>query len=198
MEKHEVTQILQKAYKGDKDAADRLWKIVYEELQQIARRELRKERKDHTYSTNDLVHEAYRKLVDQKRANWQNRGHFFSQACIAMRRILVNYARGRMAEKRKVQRNKVPLEQAMTIAVERSEELVALDEALTQLAVKDERKAQVVNFRYFGGFTAKETAKMMGISERTVERDWKAARDYLYTALHTDEPSRKNAPSGQI
>ncbi len=186
-QEHEITQILLDAYDGDEDAANKLWEMVYRELQQIAHRELRRERPDHTLSTTALVHEAYLKLVDHTRITWRNRAHFFALACRAMRRILVNYARDRNVQKRQTQKHKVPLDEAMLMAEERSEELVALDEALTRLAARDERLGQVVECRYFGGFTTKETAEVMGISTRTVERDWERARAYLYKTLRLEE-----------
>ena len=185
-QEYEITQLLLDAYDGDEDAANRLWKIVYRELQQIAHRELRGERPGHTLNTTALVHEVYLKLVDHTRITWRNRAHFFSLACRAMRRILVNYARDRNVQKRRTQKHKVPLDEAMLMAEERSEELVVLDEALTRLAARDERLGQVVECRYFGGLTTKETAEVMGTSTRTVERNWERARAYLYKTLRLE------------
>ncbi len=185
-QEQEITQILLDAYDGDEDAANQLWDAVYQELQRIAHRELRGERPGHTLNTTALVHEAYLKLVDHTRITWRNRAHFFSLACRAMRRILVNYARDRNRQKRRTQKHKVPLDEAMVMAEERGEELVALDEALTWLAARDERLGQIVECRYFGGLTTRETAEVIGTSTRTVERDWERARAYLYKTLRLE------------
>ena len=131
---HEITQALLDAYTGDEAAASRLWAMVYEELQKIAHRELLDERANHTLNTTGLVHEAYVKLVDHTRITWQNRAHFYALACRAMRRILVDYARRRGAQKRGGHDSPLPLEEAMALAEGRSEELVALDEALERLS----------------------------------------------------------------
>ena len=186
---HEITQALLDAYDGDEAAASRLWTMVYEELQKIAHRELLDERANHTLNTTGLVHEAYGKLVDHTRITWQNRAHFYALACIAMRRILVNYAKRRGAQKRGGHDNPLPLEEAMALAEVRSEELVALDEALERLSEKHPRLAQVVECRYFGGLTMEETAEAMGISPRTAHRLWTRAKTYLLRALRQDETS---------
>lgn len=180
---HDITEMLLEVGSGNKGAAEHLWIVIYEELRQMAHRELLGERQNHTLSTTALVHEAYLKLVDQTRITWQNRAHFFAIACRAMRRILVDYARRRNAEKRRVQKNKVPLEEGLDMAEVQHEDLVALDEALTRLAAIDERLEQVVEYRFFGGFSTPETAEIMGVSVRTVERDWQRAKAYLYRIL---------------
>ncbi len=182
----DITQLLLQVGSRNGGAAEQLWAMVYEELRQMAHRELLGERKDHTLSTTALVHEAYLKLVDQTRITWQNRAQFFSIACRSMRRILVDYARRRNADKRQMQKNKVPLDEALDMAEQRSEDLVALDEALTRLAAKDERLGQLVEYRFFGGFTTQETAELMEISVRRVERDWRRAKAYLHQALRQD------------
>ncbi len=186
---HEITQALLDAYNGDEAAASRLWAMVYEELQKIAHRELLDERANHTLNTTGLVHEAYVKLVDHTRITWQNRAHFYALACRAMRRILVDYARRRSAQKRGGHDSPLPLEEAMALAEGRSEELVALDEALERLSEKHPRLAQVVECRYFGGLTTEETAETMGVSISTVNRLWKRAKTYLLRALRQDETS---------
>ena len=186
---HEITQALLDAYNGDEAAASRLWAMVYDELQKIAHRELLDERANHTLNTTGLVHEAYVKLVDHTRITWQNRAHFYALACRAMRRILVDYARRRGAQKRGGHDNPLPLEEAMALAEVRSEELVALDEALERLSEKDPLLAQVVECRYFGGLTTEETAEAMGVSTRTVNRLWTRAKTYLLRALRQDETS---------
>jgi RNA polymerase sigma factor (TIGR02999 family) len=185
-QQHEITRALLEAGDGDEAAAGRLWAMVYEELRQIAHRELLGERRGHTLSTTALVHEAYLRLVDQTRITWQNRSHFFALSCKAMRRILVDFARRRNAEKRQAQKEKVPLEEAAMMATSRSAELVALDEALERLSARDPRLGQVVECRFFGGLSVKETAEVLGIAKRTVERDWSRALAYLQRALHPD------------
>ncbi len=186
---HEITQALLDAYHGDEAAASRLWAMVYQELQKIAHRELLDERANHTLNTTGLVHEAYVKLVDHTRITWQNRAHFYALACRAMRRILVDYARRRGAQKRGGHDSPLPLEEAMALAEGQSEELVALDEALERLSEKDPLLAQVVECRYFGGLTMEETAEAMGVSTRTVNRLWTRAKTYLLRALRQDETS---------
>jgi RNA polymerase sigma-70 factor, ECF subfamily len=176
---------------GAPDAMDRLAPLVYEQLKRIARRQLRAEAVGHTFSTTALVHEAYLKLVNQTRAEWQDRGHFFAVASGAMRRILVDYARRYRAERRgggddgaPVQ--PVPLEDTDIPVAERAEALIALDEALERLGGFDEQQARVVECRFFGGLTEGETAAALGISQRTVAREWVTARGWLYQELRRD------------
>ena len=185
-QQHDVTQALLDAYDGDKVAEDRLWAIVYPRMREIAHRELLGERRGQTLNTTALVHEAYLKLVDQTRCTWRNRAQFFALACRAMRRILVDHARHRNAQRRQAQKDPVPLEAAVAIAETRSEDLLALDEALTRLAAMNERLGKVVECRFFGGLSVEETAEVLGVSTRTVERDWKRAQAHLYRALHND------------
>ncbi len=184
---HDITQVLLDAYGGDKAAQEHLWAVVYPALREMAHRELIGERRGQTLTTTALVHEAYLKLVDQTRITWQNRAQFFALACRAMRRILVDHARRRKAQKRQAQQNQVPLEEAAVMAESRSEELVALDEALTRLARRDERLGQIVEYRFFGGFSVDEIAEILGVSARTISRDWKRAQTHLYRALRPDE-----------
>lgn len=183
---HQVTQCLRDARAGDEAAAQRLWGIVYEELRRIAHRELLRERRGHTLSTTALVHEAYLKLIDQQQVVWQDRSHFFALSCTAMRRILVDYARRRNAQKRAAGKDHVPLDEALAVADTRAQELVALDEALEQLSAFDTRLERVVECRFFGGLSVEETAEVMKSSVRTVERDWRRAKIYLLHALYGD------------
>ena len=185
-QKHEVTQLLLAASEGDEHAANQLWEAVYRELQRIAHRELRGERPDHTLKTTALVNEVYLKLFDQKRIPLQNRGHFFALACRAMRQILVNYARARNAQKRQGGKRVISFDKVGEIPVEPSEDLIALDEALNRLEAWHPRQAQVVDLRFFGGYTTKEIADMLGIARRTVQLDWEKARTYLYQDLRRD------------
>lgn len=176
----DVTKILEKASEGDAAAAERLLPLVYEELRAIAARYLRQERAGHTLQPTALVHEAYVRLIDQTSVRWNGRSHFLAVAAIAMRRVLVNHARARRRLKRGGQEMKrVPLDDAVGVLEERAGDLEALDEALTKLAAMDPQQARIVELRFFGGLTAPETAEAMGISERTVHREWALARAWL-------------------
>ena len=186
-----ITEALCALRNGAPDAMDRLAPLVYEQLRRIAHRHLRAEPAGHTLSTTALVHEAYLKLVDQTRAEWQDRGHFFAVASRAMRRILVDYARRYRAARRgggddAAPVRPIPLDDTEIPIAERAEILVALDEALERLARFDERQARVVECRFFGGLTEEETAAALGISQRTVAREWVTARGWLYQELRRD------------
>jgi RNA polymerase sigma factor (TIGR02999 family) len=183
-----TTVLLQRASSGDARAADALLPVVYDELCRVARHHVRRSGPQ-TLDTVGLVHEAYLRLVDQTAASWRDRAHFCVLASKAMRHILVDASRRRSALKRGGGLHPVTLDDDRHGAPEAGppDRLLALDEALTALAVHDARMAQVVECRYFGGMTAPETAEALGLSLRTVERDWTRARAYLYDALH-DEP----------
>lgn len=181
---HDVTQALIAASDGDSDAANRLWMLAYDELRRIASRQLQGERRDHTLSATALVHEAYFRLVDQTRVSWQGRAHFYGVASQAMRRILVSYARSRMAQKRGGGQHKVTLDAEIHVGDDRVEELIALDDALEKLAQLNERLSKVVECRYFGGLTNEETAEVLDVSVRTIERDWVKAKGWLYSQLY--------------
>jgi RNA polymerase sigma factor (TIGR02999 family) len=164
---------------------------VYAELQAMARNQLRRERAGHTLDTSALVHEAYLKLVRQDRVSWQNRAHFFAIASTAMRRVLINYAQKRSAEKRGGGEALATFEDGMGGAEKREasvEELLSLDAALTRLAAQDERQARVVELRFFGGLSHEEIAEVLGVSLPTVGRDWRFARAWLGRAL-ADPPT---------
>ena len=165
------------------DALERLVPLVYEELRAIAHRQLRSERANHTLSTTGLVHEAYLRLVDQRRVDWCDRTHFFAMAARVMRRVLVDYARRRGARKRDGARDAAPLDDALAAADEQADLIVALDEALERLAQLEERQARVVECRFFGGYTEEETAELLGVSSRTVRNDWVKAKGWLYREL---------------
>jgi RNA polymerase sigma factor (TIGR02999 family) len=157
--------------------------LVYEELRRLARAYLRRERGDHTLQPTALVNEAYLKLVDQASVSWQNRHHFYGIAARMMRRVLVDHARERAAEKRGGARRRVSLEEADVTTFERAAELVALDEALQKLSAVFPRKAQVVEMRFFGGFGVDEAAEILGVSDKTVMREWESAKLWLYREL---------------
>ena len=181
--RHEVTQLLQEWSTGDQGAVDELLPIVYDDLRRIAHSRLRLEREQHTLNTTALVHEAYLKLVDQNGVQWQDRAHFFAVASMAMRRILVDYARRRAAKKRGAQAERVSLQDAALGARDHTLALIAIDEALSALGEKDERLSRVFECRFFGGMTAEETATALGMSLRTAERQWSRAKAHLYQAL---------------
>jgi len=180
-----VTELLRAWSDGDRSALDALLPLVYEELRRQARRYLRREREGHSLQATALVHEAYMRLVDQRRMQWQGRSQFFGIASQLMRRILVDYERSRHAEKRGgVNISLVqPLEDATAAAHETDVDLLALDDALTRLAALDERQAKVVEMRYFTGLGIEETAEALGISPATVKREWASARAWLKREL---------------
>lgn len=167
---------------GDAVARDRLFDMVYGDLRRIAHHQLDREETGHTLDTNALVHEAYLRLVDQTCVDWQDRAHFFAIAAQAMRRILVDYARRYHALRRGGGLRRVSLGEEAAVA-ERSETLLALDEALERLAAIDRRLSEVVECRYFASFTEEETAEALGVTTRTVRRDWVKARAWLYLNL---------------
>ena len=181
---HEVTQILNEWSDGDADAPARLMPFVYDELRRRARSYLARERISHTLQPTALVHEAYLRLVDQTRVNWQNRAHFFGLAANMMRRILVDHARARATGKRGGEDVRLSIEDVQIPLEQRAANLVALDEALNELAKFDERKSKIVEMRFFGGLTDEEIAEVLGISSRTVLRDWQTARLWLYRELN--------------
>ncbi len=186
-QKGHITQALLAATPGDEDAANKLWGLVHGALREMAHRELLGEQRSQTLSSTGLVHEAYFKLVDSSGVEWHNRSHFFAIACRAMRQILVDHARARNTLKRQGRRRQVEIEEAMVMADTKSEDLIALDEALTHLTAFDKRVAVVVEHRFFGGLSAQETAEVMGISKRTADREWRRAKVYLFEALRMNE-----------
>lgn len=180
----DVTDLLEALRAGDNGAIDRLFPLVYDELRRIAHRQVRREGVGRTLNTTALVHEAYLKLVDGTRVALADREHFYAVAAQAMRRILVDSARARRAVKRGGERRPIPLEELSLPAEERAEVLVALDEALSRLAAFNERMARVVECRYFGGLTEEETGVALGVSVRTVRREWVKAKGWLYRELY--------------
>jgi len=181
-DREQITDLLLQIRGGNSEAMDRLLPLVYQELRRIAHRQLQGERPGHTLGTTGLVHEAYLKLVDQTRVDWRDRGHFFRAAAGAMRRLLVDYARGYRALRRGGGLQRISLGEDVAV-VEQGEMLVALDEALERLAGLNERLSQVVECRFFGGLTEEETAEALGVTSRTVERDWAKARGWLHREL---------------
>jgi len=178
-----ITQLLIAWRDGDETALTRLIPLVYEELHRLAHHYMRRERPGHTLQTTALVNEAYIRLVDHKGMRWQNRAHFYAVAAQAMRRILVDHARSRDCAKRGGGANLVELEEAATVVQRQAADLVALDDALSELAALDPRKSQIVEMRYFGGMSVEETAEVLRVSPVTVMREWSTAKAWLLRAM---------------
>lgn len=181
-----ITELLQKAAEGGSAAKDALYEGVYEELKKIARGLFRRERVGHTLQPTGLVNEAYLKLVDQERATYKNRQQFQATAATVMRRILVDYARQRGRSKRGGDLLRVDLEKVVVASKERGIDFLALDEALKKLERFDKRQAQIVEYRFFADMSVREIATALGVSEKTVKRDWQVARARLYRELKDD------------
>jgi RNA polymerase sigma-70 factor (ECF subfamily) len=184
----EVTQLLGDWRSGDEAAFGKLIPLVQPELHRLAHHYMSRERAGHTLQTTELLDEAYLRLIDNTKRSWQNRTHFVAVAAQLMRRIMVDHARERQAVKRGAEAQKVSLDEAALVTETRSKELLALDEALERLAAQDHRKSQIVELRYFGGLTMKETAEFLQLSQRTVEREWNMAKAWLHLALRGEEP----------
>lgn len=183
---HQVTQLLQAWREGDGGALDRLVPLVYQELHRLAQTYMAHERPGHLLQATALVNEAYLRLVETEQANWRNRAHFFGACSQVMRRILVDWARTRQAVKRGGDERPLQLEEVLVGASEPGADIVALDDAVTALAVLDPRKAQVVEMRFFGGLTVEETAEVLKTSPETVMRDWKFAKSWLRRELRKE------------
>jgi RNA polymerase sigma factor (TIGR02999 family) len=178
-----VTRLLRDWRSGDPAALERLLPLLYDELRRLARAQLAGERRDHTLQPTALVHEAYLRLAGYAGVDWQSRAHFLALAATTMRRILVSHARQRLASKRGGGRLTVTLGEQAAVAAERNTDLMALDEALTELARLDPRQGRVVELRYFAGLTIEETAAVVEVSPATVKNDWKMARAWLFNRL---------------
>lgn len=187
--RHEVTQILQEMSGGDPEAPERLMPFVYDELWRLARSLLSRERDGHTLQPTALVNEAYLRLIDQTRVDWQNRAHFYGIASRMMRRVLIDHARAHATGKRGGAAIRLSIDDVQVPVEERAASFVALDEALGRLAELNERQSKIVEMRFFGGMSDEEIAKVLGVSTRTVLRDWKTARLWLYREL-SQNPSR--------
>jgi RNA polymerase sigma factor (TIGR02999 family) len=178
-----ITQLLIDWGKGNDSALDELMPIVYQELRRIAHRHIRKQSAGHTFQTTDLIHEAYLKIASGGGKHWRNRVHFFAVASKAMRHILVDQARSKQREKRGGQAAQITLEDNLVALNQRSDEIIRLDEALTQLALLDKRKSQVVEMKFFGGLNFDEIADVLNVSTKTVKRDWQFSRTWLLREL---------------
>ncbi len=179
----DITQMLVQITDGNTEIVNSLFPVVYNELRQIARNHLRNERKGHTINATSLVHEAYFKLIDQKYVNWQNRAHFFGIASQAMRRILINYANSRAAQKRGSGVADITLAENLGESFIRPEELIDLDEALQSLEKINQRQSKIIEYWFFVGLTHKEIAEVLGTSIQTIRRDWRIARAWLSREL---------------
>jgi RNA polymerase sigma factor (TIGR02999 family) len=180
---HEITQILQDWREGDKGAADRLFPLVYDELKRQARGYFSRERRDHTLQPTALVHETYLRIADQSSLAAENRLHFYALASRAMRQILVDHARGHKAIKRGGAAQRFSIEDAGILPDESAADLLELNDALQKLEEVDERKSRVVDMRFFGGLKEQEIADVLGVTEKTVRRDWQFAKLWLYREL---------------
>lgn len=181
--KSDVTILLERAGAGDAAAAEEILPLVYDELRRLARSYLQGERPDHTLQPTALVHEAYIRLVDWKKADWQSRGHFFSVAAQLMRNILVDHARKKNAEKHGGGLQRIDLDDSSGFSSDAGVDLLDLDEALNELVKLDERHAKMVELRFFAGLTLEQTAEALGVSSATVSRDWNFVRAWLYKRL---------------
>jgi RNA polymerase sigma factor (TIGR02999 family) len=182
----DLTGLLADWSRGDERARDALIPLVYDELRLIARRNLLRERSDHSLQSAALVNEAYLRLVRQKTPDWQNRAHFFGVAAQMMRQILVDHARNRLAAKRGAGATLLSLDPAMAVQKETEVDLLALDSALNKLATMDHQQSQLIELRFFGGLSVEEAALVLGVSTRTVERSWTAARAWLRVEMTAD------------
>ena len=179
-----VSYLLHRWSGGDRAALDQLLPLVYDELHRMARRYMQQQPDGHTLQTTALIHEAYLRLMGQEEKYWENRAHFFGVAAQAMRHILVDYARARQTAKRGGEARTVTLEEAVFVSDERAAEVVALDDALVELARLAPRQSSVVELRYFGGLSVTEIAEVLQVSTDTVTRDWNQAKAWLYRALN--------------
>jgi len=180
---HQITLLLLDWSKGDAYALEQLMPLVYDELRRMARSYMRRQPSGHTFQTTELIHEAYLKLAGGGSKAWQNRAHFFGVASKAMRHILVDYARSKSRNKRGGWQDRVTFVEGMAVSSGRSEEIVALDDALNQLAQLDERKVRVVEMKFFGGLTIEEIAEVLKVSPETVKRDWSFSHTWLLREL---------------
>jgi RNA polymerase sigma-70 factor, ECF subfamily len=182
---HQITLLLVDWSKGDEYALEQLMPLVYEELRRMAKNYMRRQPSGHTFQTTELIHEAYLKIDAGKEKNWQNRAHFFGVAAKAMRHILVDYAKSKHRHKRGGRQNRITFAEETAVSSGRSEQIIALDEALNRLAVLDERKVRVVEMRFFGGLKTEEIAGVLKISPETVKRDWSFAQTWLLRELES-------------
>jgi RNA polymerase sigma factor (TIGR02999 family) len=186
----DITRLLIAAQAGNRDAQSSLASLVYDELHRLAARCMRNERPDHTLQPTVLVHEAFIRLVDEGGRSWQNRSHFFAVSAQVMRRLLIDHARSRRAYKRGGAGVRVEWDETAVVSEQRCEEWLAVDEALTRLSDRDSRLSQIVELRFFAGLTEEEIGEVLGISARTVKRDWRVAKAWLrgeFSSVNADD-----------
>jgi len=184
MESSSLSRLLKRWSDGDRDALEQLTPLVYAELHRMAERHMRKQPSSHTLQTTALIHEAYLRLLGQKEKRWENRLHFFGVAAQAMRHILVDYARAAKTDKRGGETRPVALDEAAIVTRQRAADVIALDDALAELARLSPRQGRVVELRYFGGLSVEETAEVLNVSIDTVTRDWRQAKAWLHRELN--------------
>ena len=183
----QVAEILAEAAPGRPPDAERLIPLVYDDLRELASNYLRRENPGHTLQSTALVNEAFMKLVDQTRVNWQGKTHFFAVSAEIMRRILVDHARSKQRQKRGGDRQRIALHDDLKVSAQRDEDLLAVDEAILKLAERDPRQAKIVELRFFGGLTVAEVAEVLGVSKRTVEAEWTMIRAWLRRELSDED-----------
>lgn len=178
-----ITQLLQEYQSGNKDALDAVFPLVYDELRKLAASRLRSERPEHTLQATALVHEAYLRLIEQREQTWHNRAHFFGLAAEMMRRILVNHAVKRNADKRFGNQTRLALDEMVDFTEGHDVNLIRLDEAMTTLAAFDPKQAKIIELKFFGGLTNEEIAEVTGVSDSTIKREWRIAKAWLHDQL---------------
>jgi len=183
MSRQSVTQLLLAWKSGDKEALNQLIPLVHDELHRIAARQMKKERRNHTLQTTALLNEAYAKLIEDKNKEWESRTHFFAIAAHIMRRILINHARKHLRFKRGGGGEKISIDRVALVSEPRAAELISLDIALEELAQIDAQKSRIVEMKFFGGLTTEEIAEIEKVSTRTIEREWRSARAWLYDTM---------------
>jgi RNA polymerase sigma factor (TIGR02999 family) len=189
MPPNDITRLLVDWSQGDSEALEKLTPLVYKELRRLAQRYRNRERQDHTLQATDIVHEAYLRLVDADGIAWQSRAHFYAMSARIMRRILVDYARSRGYIKRGGEARRVAFDELKNVSLEPGSDLVGLDDALRTLADVDQRKADVIELRFFGGLSVEETAAVLKVSADTVKRDWRLAKSWLLRELSVKSAS---------
>ncbi len=178
-----ISLILKDWSSGRREAVDELMPVIYDELKKIAAQYLRKERPEHTLQPTELAHEAYLKLIDISNVNWQDRAHFFAVSAQVIRRILVDHARAKATDKRGGAAERIVFDEAVSFSEEQDTDLLALDEALKELAKFDDQQSRIVEMRFFGGLTIEETAEVLKISPATIKREWTLAKAWLHKTL---------------
>ncbi len=185
----EMTELLRRSVDGDQAAAAQFMQTLYDDFRRVAAAQLRREPPGHTLQPTALVHEAFLRLIDQRQVTWQGRTHFIAVGAQAMRRVLVDHARAARRIKRGGERQRVELDERLTVSPRQTDDVLAIDEALERLAELDPRQAKIVELRFFGGMTNDEVAEVIGVSRATVDRQWRVIKAWLRQQLRDDEPA---------